>query len=74
MEADMTDSSSTGGQATKRIRWIARGTGSLVAVFWLLMGVLSGISEPGQWSLELVIMGGLIVTSALDVLAAWWRR
>jgi hypothetical protein len=74
MEADMTDSSSTGGQATKQIRWIARGTGSLVAVFWLLMGVLSGIIEPGPWSLESAIMGGLIVTSALGVLVARWRR
>ena len=70
----MAHSRSTGDQATGRIRWIARGTGSLVAAFWLLMGVLAGIVEPGPWSLESAIMAGLIVTSALAVLVAWWRE
>jgi hypothetical protein len=70
----MADSRSTGDQAIRWIRWIARGTGSSVAAFWLLMGVLSGIIEPGPWSLESAIMAGLIVTSALAVLVAWWRE
>jgi len=28
------------------VRWIARGVGSLVAAYWLLMGIAYGIGEP----------------------------
>ena len=58
----------------RRRRWVARGLGSLVAAFWVFIGVASGISEPGPWTLESAIMAGLIVASALSVLVAWWRE
>ncbi len=64
----------TGDQATKWMRWIARGVGSSVVAFWLFMGIAYDIVESRPWTLEDMIMAGLITTSALGVLIAWWRE
>ncbi len=58
---------------TERIRWIARGTGSLVAAFWLFVGVASALVESRPLTLEGAIIVALIVSSALSVLVAWRR-
>jgi hypothetical protein len=59
---------------TKWVRRIARGVGSLVAAFWLFMGVAHGIHETGPMTLESVIMAVLMVTSISGVCLAWWRE
>lgn len=47
----MTSAGSDGDRSAKWIRWIARGAGSLVAAFWLLMGVGYGTLDPPRWTL-----------------------
>ena len=64
----------TVGQAEKWIRWLARGTGSLAAAFWLFVGIVAGISETEPWTVESAILAGLILSSALGVLIAWFRE
>jgi hypothetical protein len=56
------------------IRWIARGTGALVAGFWLIIGILLGIIGSEPWTTESFIMATLVIASALSVLVAWWRE
>ena len=70
----MANVSNTGDRATKRMRWIARGIGSLVVALWLFMGIAYGIVESHPWTLEDAIMAGLTITSTLGVLIAWWRE
>ncbi len=70
----MVSVSNNGDRATKWMRWIARGVGSLAVAFWLFMGIAYDIVESRPWTLEDMIMAGLITTSALGVLIAWWRE
>ena len=70
----MVSVSNNGDRATKWMRWIARGVGSLVVAFWLFMGIAYDIVESRPWTLEDMIMAGLVTTSALGVLIAWWRE
>ena len=56
------------------MHWIARGIGSLVAALWLFTGITYDIVEPHPWTLEDMVMAGLIITSTLGVLIAWWRE
>ncbi len=70
----MVSVSNNGDRATKWMRWIARGVGSLVVAFWLFMGIAYDIVESRPWTLEDMIMAGLVTTSALGVLMAWWRE
>jgi hypothetical protein len=70
----MVSVSNNGDRATKWMRWIARGIGSLVVAFWLFMGIAYDIVESRPWTLEDMIMAGLVTTSALGVLIAWWRE
>ncbi|MCK4472968.1 MAG: hypothetical protein KAW49_14395 [Anaerolineae bacterium] len=70
----MVNVSNNGDRATKWTRWIARGIGSLVVAFWLFMGITYDIVESRPWTLEDMIMAGLVTTSALGVLIAWWRE
>ena len=64
----------TGDRAMKWMRWIARGVGSSVVALWLFMGIAYDIVESRPWTLEDMIMAGLVTTSALGVLIAWWRE
>ena len=64
----------TGDRAMKWMRWIARGVGSSVVALWLFMGIAYDIVESRPWTLEDAIMAGLVITSALGVLIAWWRE
>lgn len=61
-------------KSLKWIRWIARGTGALVAGYWLIIGILLGILESEPWTTESYIMAMLVIASALSVLVAWWRE
>jgi len=70
----MANVSNAGDRATRWVRWIARGIGSLIVALWLFVGVASGISESGPQTLEDTIMTGLVITSVLGVLIAWWRE
>lgn len=67
-----------GDRATKWMRWIARGIGSLAGTFWLLALITSAIAEAisghSPWSLEGAVLAGLVITAALGVLIAWWRE
>ena len=61
-------------RASRRLRWIARILGTLVAGFWLVIGILSGLGEPKPWEPESLIMAGLMIASAMAVGTAWWRE
>jgi hypothetical protein len=67
----------SGGSAQRRNwpRWLARSVGTLVAGFWLLVGVVSGLVEEAPWDWESSVLAVLIVASAASVAAAWrWER
>jgi len=70
----MAEVSNTDDKATKRIRWIARGLGSLAAAYSLFMGIGYGISEPGPLTGESAMMTVLIATSVVGVIVAWRRE
>lgn len=56
------------------IRWLARGLGTLLAGFWLFIGVLLAALGSEPWTPESAVMAILIVASALAILVAWWRE
>jgi hypothetical protein len=57
-----------------RIRWFARRIGSLVAAYWLFIGILSAIGEREPWTLESTMIAGFIIALVLAVTIAWWRE
>jgi hypothetical protein len=56
------------------IRWTARILASLVTLFWLLAGILSGLNEMEPLNLESAIMTLLILSSTAFVVIAWFRE
>ena len=69
--------SDTGGAERRPAKWlrrIARAIGSLLATFWLFVGIVSAIYESGPLTPEGAIMAGLIVISTLGIVIAWWRE
>jgi hypothetical protein len=64
----------SGKHAALWLRWIARGLGTLVAGFWVLIGVLEAIAGSDPWTAESTVLATLIVAAALAVAAAWWRE
>ncbi len=52
----MINNKSTIQRKTNILHGIARGISTFVAVFWLIAGIGSAISEPGPWSLESFII------------------
>jgi len=68
----------TGDRTTKWMRWIARGTGSLVGVLCLLIGiaeVIWGHTPPSpEASRQGAMLAGLVIFAVLGVLIAWWRE
>ena len=55
------------------LRWIARGLGTLVAGFWVFIGILEAITGSDPWTAESTVMATLIVAAALAASTAWWR-
>ena len=70
----MGDSGRTGGRRARWLRWLGRGTGSLVAGFWLFIAVVGAVGGAEPWTLESSILTGLIVCSVAGVAVAWWRE
>ena len=56
------------------LRWIARGLGTLVAGFWVFLGILEAIFGPDPWTFETTALAVLIVAIAGAVTVAWWRE
>lgn len=61
-------------RATKWIRWIARGMGSVLVAMWLFAGIGSALVESAPFTLESAMMAGFITTAVLGVLIAWRRE
>jgi hypothetical protein len=70
----MTRSGDRDDRTTRWMRWIARVLGSLVAAYWLLMGLAYGLGETQAWGAEDRIMAGLLTASVVGVALAWWRE
>jgi len=47
--------------------------GTLVAGFWVLIGLLEAFAGADPWTVESAILVVLIVAAALTVAVAWWR-
>ena len=56
------------------LRWIARGLGTLVAGFWVFIGILDAIAGPDPWTVESTVLAVLIVAAAAVVAVAWWSE
>jgi hypothetical protein len=56
-----------------RLRRIARGSGALLAGFWVFIGILQAFVGSDPWTVESAILVALILAAALAVAAAWWR-
>jgi len=64
----------TGNRATKRMRWIVRGIGSLAGAYWILALVGHVIwGDDTQVSLEGAMLAGLVITTVLGVFIAKQR-
>jgi hypothetical protein len=56
------------------LRWTARILSTLITLYWLVIGILSGLKESAPLNLESAIMALLILASAVFVLIAWFRE
>ncbi len=63
----------SGSRAALWLRWIARGLGTVVAGFWVLIGLLEAFAGADPWTVESAILMVLIVAAVLAVAVAWWR-
>lgn len=74
----MTSVRHTRERATKWMRWIGRGLGSLAGLFCLLIGIAEVIwphTPPSpEASQQGAMLAGLVITTVLGVLIAWWRE
>ena len=64
----------SGKQVALWLRWIARGLGTLVAGFWVFIGMLEAIFGSDPWTVESTVLAVLIVAAAVAVTVAWWRE
>ena len=67
-------SQGSGKQVALWLRWIARGLGTLVAGFWVFIGILEAIFGSDPWTVESTVLAALIVAAAVAVTVAWWRE
>jgi hypothetical protein len=70
---------SAGDRATKWIRWLARGIGSVAAAWWLFIGIMEVVwphtpEASPEASLEGALLAGLMGVAILGTLVAWWRE
>lgn len=70
----MANAKYTGDRTKKRMRWIARGIGSLVGALWIFIGITDAIWAREPWTLEGAILSGLVIIAVLGVIIAWWRE
>ena len=64
----------SGTQVAAWLRWIVRGLGTLVAGFWVFIGILEAIAGPDPWTAESTVWAVLIIIAAVAVAVAWWRE
>ena len=48
--------------------------GTLVAGFWVFIGILEAIFGSDPWAVESAVLAVLIVAAAVAVTVAWWRE
>lgn len=74
----MASSRYAGDRATKWMHWVARGIGTLAAVFWPLALLASAIGEMigGEFerSLEGAMLAALVIVAVVGVIIAWRRE
>ena len=58
----------------KYYKWIARISGSIFALFWLFIGVVSRFNDPLPMNWESIVMSLLIGVSVIAVVIAWFRE
>jgi hypothetical protein len=63
-----------GALAARRVHWTARGISAFVTAFWLLISIAEAIGEPEPWTWQSWMMAGLITSSTLGVIVAWWKE
>jgi hypothetical protein len=56
------------------LRWIARGSGTLVVGFWVFIATMGAIVEEEPLTTEALILLGLIGLSVIGIALAWWRE
>lgn len=58
-------------RATAIIRWTARTIGSIVALFWVLIAIVAGISETSGLTLEGFIIAIMVTGNTIGVITSW---
>lgn len=64
-------------RATKRLRWFARGIGTLAAAFWVFSLIASGIGDAlsgNPLTLEGAVLATLVIIAVVGVAIAWRRE
>ena len=64
----------SGKQRALWLRWVVRGLGTLVAGFWVFIGILQVIAGSDLWTVESTALAALIVAAAVAVAVGWWRE
>jgi len=59
---------------TRWMRRLARGMGTIVAAFFLLIGIGSAFGDSIPWSMESTVITVLFTTLVVGVIIAWWRE
>ena len=57
----------------RRLRWIARGSGTFAGAGWLLSGITHALWEREPWTIEGALLAVLVVANLGGVALAWWR-
>jgi len=58
-------------RTTTAIRWTARTIGTIVVIFWVLIAIGYGITEPSKLALEDMVMAVLVAGTTIGVLLSW---
>jgi hypothetical protein len=56
------------------MRWAARVLGSLIGLYFLVIGLASALFDPEPLSLEGAFLAGLAIVAVAGVVIAWWRE
>jgi uncharacterized membrane protein YGL010W len=71
MEQRMEKQNAGTDRTTAVIRWAARAIGTIVVLFWLLIAVGYGITEPSKMTLDDMIMAVLVAGTTVGVALSW---
>ena len=58
-------------RTTAVIRWTARTIGTIVVLFWVLIAIGYGITEPSNLTLDDIVMAVLVAGTTIGVLVSW---